>query len=145
MKSFSDVRRKRNTALVMLLLWLFAVSSGIVNACVLELHGHEAHLVGDQPSAHAAAAMAGHPETHDGHEVPVDSSKAPCSKVCDDGSQTLIKQQPPIDLTDRGAALTDSVYWTAAARVVAQHRPWDKTPTATSEPPVRLRYSRLAL
>ena len=145
MKRFSDIRRKRSTALVMLLLWLFAVSSGIVNACMLEPHGTDAPLAGVQPSAHATAAMPGHAETGADQEGHQDSSKAPCTKICDDGAQTLIKQQPPFDLTDRGAALTDSIHWTAAARVDAPRRRLDYPTTATSEPPVRLRYSRLAL
>ncbi len=145
MKRFSDIRRKRSTPLVMLLLWLFAVSSGIVNACVLDPHGTDAHLAGVQPSDHATTAMPGHAETGADHEGHQDSSKAPCTKVCDDGSQTLIKQQPSFDVTDRGPALTDSIHWTAAASIVAPNRLFDYPPTATSEPPVRLRYPRLAL
>lgn len=145
MERFSHTRRNRNLALVMLLLWLFAVSSGIVSACVLEPHGTDAHPAGVQPSTHATAAMAGHAENSADHEGPLDSSRAPCTKVCDDGSQTLIKQQPPFDLIDRSPALTDSIHWAAAARVVAPHRYLDNPPTATSEPPVRLRYARLAL
>lgn len=142
MKRFSDVRRKRNTALVMLLLWLFAVYSGIVNACVLEPHRTDAPLAGFQPSAHATATVSAHAETLAGQQ---DSSKAPSTKVCGDGSQTLIKQQTSSDLTDRGTALTDSIHWTAAARVDAPRRHLDNPQAVTSEPPVRLRYSRLAL
>ena len=145
MNRFSDIRRQRSTALVILLLWLFAASSGIVNACVLAPHGTDAPLAGVQPSAHATATMPGHAETLPDHEGHQDSSKAPCTKVCDDGSQTLIKQQPPFDLTDRGAAPTDSIHWTTAARVDAPRRRLNYPPTATSEPPVRLRYPRLAL
>lgn len=122
MKRLSDTRRNHKTAIVMLLLWLFAVSSGIVNACVLEPHGTDAHLAGVQPSTHATTAMAGHAETSADHEGPLDSSRAPCTKVCDDGSQTLIKQLPAFDLTDRGPALTDSIHWAVAERVVAPHR-----------------------
>lgn len=144
-KRFSDIRRKRSTALVMLLLWLFAVSSGIVNACVLDPHGTDAPVAGFQPSAHATAAMPGHAETGADHEGHQDSSKAPCTKVCDDGSQALIKQQPSFDVTDRGPALTDSIHWIAAASIVAADCPLGDPPKATSEPPVRLRYSRLAL
>ena len=131
MKRFSDVRHKRNTALVMLLLWLFAVSSGIVNACVLEPHG--------------TAATVGHVETLAGHNGTLDASMAPCLKVCDDSSQALIKLKAFFELADRGPALTDSMLWAAAIQVVSAHRHMDSPASATSEQPVRVRYPRLAL
>ena len=131
MKRLSDVRRKSNTALVMLLLWLFAVSSGIVNACVLEPHG--------------TAATVGHVETLAGHNGTLDASMAPCLKVCDDSSQALIKLKAFFDLADSGPALTDSMLWAAAIQVVSALRHRDSSAAATSEPPVRVRYSRLAL
>ena len=145
MKRLSDTRRNRSTALVMLLLWLFAVSSGIVNACVLQPHETDAHLAGVQPSTHATAVMAGHVETLVGHEGTLDASMAPCLKVCDDSSQALIKLQPLFDWADRGPALTDSMLWAVAIPLVSVQRHMDPPPTATSEPPVRVRYSRLAL
>ena len=145
MKRFSNVRRKRNTALVMLLVWLFAVSSGIVNACVLQPHGNDAHLPGVQPSTHAAAAMAGHAETSVDHDGPLDGSRAPCLKVCDDSSQALIKLTAFFDLADRVPALTDSMVWAVALPLVSVQLHMDTPPTATSEPPLRVRYSRLAL
>ena len=131
MKRFSDTRRNRKTALIMLLLWLFAVSSGIVNACVLEPHG--------------TAATVGHAETLAGHNGTLDASMAPCLKVCDEGSQVLITLKAFFDLADRGSALTDSMLWAAAMQVVSAHRHMDSSASATSEPPVRVRYSRLAL
>ena len=131
MKRPSDTRLKHNTAIVMLLLWLFAVSSGIVNACVLEPHG--------------TAATVGHVETLVGHNGTLDPSMAPCLKVCDDSSQALIKLKAFFDLADRGPALTDSTLWAAAIQVVSARRHRDSSAAATSEPPVRVRYSRLAL
>ena len=145
MKRFSDTRRKSQTAIVMLLLWLFAVSSGIANACVLEPHGTDAYFAGVQPSTHATPAVAGHAETLIGHDGTLDASRAPCLKVCDDGSQALIKLQAFFDLADRGPALPDSMLWAAAIKVVSAHRHMDSSASATSEPPVRVRYSRLAL
>ena len=145
MKRLSDTRRNRNTALVMLLLWLFAVSSGIANACVLQAHGNDAHLAGVQPSTHLTAAMAGHAETIVDHDGPLDGSRAPCLKVCDDSSQALIKLTAFFDLADRGPALTDSMLWAMALPLVSVQRHMDTPPTATSEPPLRVRYSRIAL
>ena len=145
MKRFSNTERKHSTALVMLLLRLFAISSGIVHACVLEPHGADAHLAGVQPSANGTAAMAGHAEALVDHDGPFKNSRAPCLKVCDDSSQALIKLKAFFDLADRGPALTDSMLWAAAIQVVSAHRHMDSSPTATSEPPVRMRYCRLAL
>ena len=145
MKRLSDIRRNRNTALVMLLLWLFAVSSGIVNACVLQPHGTDAHLAGVQPSTHATAPIAGHAETLVGHDGSLDASMAPCLKVCDDSSRALVKLQLLFDWADPDPALTDSMLWAAALPLVSVQRHMDTPPAATSEPPVRVRYSRLAL
>ena len=145
MKRSSDIRRKGNTAIVMLVLWLFAVSSGIVNACVLEPHGTDAYFAGVQRSTHATPALAGHAEALVGHDGPFENSQAPCLKVCDDSSQALIKLKTFFDLADRGLALTDSMLWAAAMQVVSAHGHMDSSASATSEPPVRMRYSRLAL
>ena len=131
MKRFSDTRRNRKTALILLLLWMFAISAGIVNACALQPHG--------------TAAIAGHVETLAGHNGTLDASTAPCLKVCDDSSQALIKLKAFFDLADRGPALTDSMLWAAAIQVVSALRHRDSSAAATSEPPVRVRYSRLAL
>ena len=151
MKRFSDIRRNRNTAFVMLLLWLFAISSGIVNACVLEPHGTDVYVTGVQTSTYAPPAVAGHAEAlvghngHDGHDGQFDNSSTPCLKVCDDSSQALIKLKAFFDLADRGSALTDSMLWAAAIQVTSAHQHLDSSASATSEPPVRVRYSRLAL
>ena len=132
----------------MLLVWLFAVASGIANACVLKAHGDHAQVATSETlrAAYAYNALAGHTSydtNHDGDEV--DISKAPCLKVCDDGSQALLKLNPFVDLADRGAALTDSMLWAAALKVASTHRHMDCSPSASSEPPMRVRYSRLAL
>lgn len=144
----SPPRSKRNIASVMLLVWLFAVVSGIVNACVLEAHGDDAKVLTSEAlgAAYAHNALAGHTSyaaNYDGDKV--DTSKAPCLKVCDDGSQALLKLNPFVDLDDRDSALTDSMLWAAAIQVASAHRHLDSSASATSEPPVRVRYSRLAL
>ena len=131
MTRFSDTRLKRSTIIGMVLVWLFAVSSGIVNACVLEQLG--------------TAATVGHTEALVGHHETLDASKAPCLKACDDGSQALGKLQTFFDLTDRGPAWPDAMLWSAAMQIASAHRQIERSPAATSEPPLRVRYSRLAL
>ena len=141
-------RSKRNTASMMLLVWLFAVASGIVNACGLEARGDHAQVVTSEAlgAAHARNAPAGPtPDADDQDGDELDISKAPCLKVCDDGSQALLKLKTFVDLADRGSSLTDSMLWAVAIPLVSVQGHMDNPPTATSEPPVRVRYSRLAL
>ena len=129
---------------MMLLVWLFAVASGIANACVLKAHGDHAQVATSETLRAASAhnAPAGHTPNADDE---LDISMAPCLKVCDDGSQALLKLKAFFDQTDRGSALTDSMLWAAAMQVASAHRHTDSSASATSEPPVRVRYSRLAL
>ena len=133
---------------MMLLVWLFSVASGIANACVLEARGDHAQAVTREAlgAAHARNAPAGHsPDADDQDGDESDISKAPCLKVCDDGSQALLKLKAFVDLADRGSTSTDSMLWAAAIQVVSAHRHMDSSAATTSEPPVRVRYSRLAL
>ena len=50
MKVFSTIRTQRSPAFVALLVWLFALASGVANACLLEL-----------PDRHSNAVRASHP------------------------------------------------------------------------------------
>ena len=129
---------------MMLLVWLFAVASGIANACVLKAHGDHAQVATSETlrAANAHNAPAGHTPNADDE---LDITMAPCLKVCDDSSQALIKLKAFFDLADRGSALTDFMLWAAAIQVASAHRHMDSSASATSEPPVRVRYSRLAL
>jgi hypothetical protein len=85
----------------MLLVWLFALTSGIVNACLIEPAAHQAaHAAGPAADAQTqaaasehAAAMAGHQH----HQPPPASDKAPCAKFCADGSTSTPVGKPQID------------------------------------------------
>ena len=129
---------------MMLLVWLFAVASGIANACVLKAHGDHAQVATSETLSAAIAHNAPAGRTSNADDE-LDGSMAPCLKVCDDSSQALIKLKAFFDLADRGSGLTDSMLWAAALQVVSAHRHMDSSASATSEPPVRVRYSRLAL
>jgi hypothetical protein len=39
MKLFSNIRSKRSIAFIALLVWVFALASGVANACLLEARG----------------------------------------------------------------------------------------------------------
>ena len=143
-----NVRAKRSTALAMLLAWAFALVSGTANACLLEVRDayHERFAV-----AHSAASDVGH-ESPTGNALTVasrhsgsDTTKAPCLKVCDDVSQSLLKVNSIFDPTYPGQAPFVTVPWTAAIPVIS-------APRRTNDPwppplglPLRLRFSRLAL
>ena len=69
MKTFSSIRAKRSTAFVVRVAWLFALASGVANACLLEEHGkrdlgtpvasHEPALATALSDDHAETVAAG--------------------------------------------------------------------------------------
>ncbi len=82
MKFFAHNRTKRHTAFVVLLVWLFALASGVANACLLQTpelpstaqHGPEA----------ATTQVPAHSDGHPGgsaHHDDADSTKESCLKV----------------------------------------------------------------
>lgn len=145
MKHYFSTRAKRHTALLVLLGWLFALASGVVNACLLEAratHAHAASIQGTETAqafvspAHAGA-VADHDDSH--------AAKALCLKVCDDGARSLSKQDLKAFQADPGPAPLMSTFWTALTPVATTHRRWNGAYPDFAERPVRVRYSRLAL
>ena len=146
MKPFSNIRAKRSTAFIVLLVWLFALASGVANACLLEAretHSHIATAASSEP-AHASVILPGHAgAVADGVDKP--HFKAPCLKVCDDGSRSFPKQDSTVAQTDPGPALLVLVLWGTVAPVVPTLRQIDDRQPATPELPIRVRFSRLAI
>ena len=147
MKFFADARIKRNTALVVLLVWLFALASGVANACLLETHDPHSRAA-KEPAAstgHAPAQLlaqwSADADRHDGS----DGTRESCLKVCDDGMRTLPKAYSGVDHTDPGPAPLVATLWTAAPDVVSTLRRLDALAIPIVGPPFRVRYSRLAL
>ena len=91
MKLFSNTRAKRNTAFVALLAWLFALASGVVNACQLEARETHSHVAvtGSQAHAHVPTESAGHGVALASDDDDSDTSKTPCLKCCCDGSGSM--------------------------------------------------------
>ena len=145
MKLFSNTFAQRKAVVLVLLAWLFALASGVANACLLEAPATHAHVVAAATvGEHVSAGMAGHSGAvaDDGDETP--AAKAPCLKVCDESSNALVSQ-PNMTQADTGPAPLVKVLWpVAVADRVAPSPPGDPWPTATKLP-LRLRYSRLAL
>lgn len=147
MKQFSIIRAKRNTAFLVLLMWLFALASGVANACMLETRGTHAHVVtlGLSEAVNAPHVSAGHAGAVAGHDDDSQASKAPCLKACDDDTRSVPKQDLTVAQTDPGPAPLVAVLWTAVSPVVSQSSRMDHVQPAVPERPIRVRYSRLAL
>ncbi|HEY0858993.1 MAG TPA: hypothetical protein VGE16_18145 [Albitalea sp.] len=95
---FGRPQRLRRLAAQVLLMWLFALSAGFVNACVLEARSPIAGAVGAQPPGHAHAAPLPDADPCAHGEAAPDPGKAPCVKFCDEpaaGAQVLKTQFDP--------------------------------------------------
>ena len=127
MKFFTDTRTKRITAFALLLVWLFALASGVAHACLLEA-----------PETHSHATRAGHDET-------AATAMESCVPASDDGAQSVRNASAGLDQTDPGPAFLVATLWTASAHVVSAARRLDDLRPPAVGPPLRIRYSRLAL
>ena len=148
MKPFSNHRTRRNTTFVAMLVWAFALVSGMANACLLETGSKHTHTAAshspDAHHAHADDALAGGAITVD-HDDDADASKESCLKACDDGSNAQIKLQTGVDLTDSGLAPFVVFAWNAATPVASAPSRFDELQVPVVGPPFRLRYPRLTL
>ena len=149
MKPFSNNHAKRSTALVAMLVWVFALAAGMANACLLEAPAAHAHAHAAKHEHAAAAQEADASTVHamaDGGDDDDDgSSKEACLKTCDDGSNAPVKLKAGVALSDPGLAFVVAIAWNAAAPAVsASSRMNDLQPPFVG-PPCRVRYRRLAL
>ena len=146
MNLFSNICTKRTIALMVLLAWMFALASGVANACLLEARETHSHTVTAKSSeaayesvifpSHAGAVADGVGESH---------SKAPCLKVCDDGSRSFPKQDSTVAQNNPGPALLVGILWGTVAPVVPTLRQIDDEQPAKPVLPIRVRFSRLAI
>ena len=149
MKLLPNTAARSKVAFLMLALWLFAQGSGLANACLLEasattFHGAKA---GSLERAHPPAELPGHTGgiAHHHHDEDGDTSKAPCLKACDDGSQALQKQHTGLDPGNPGLAPLVALLWTTAAPAASAPRRFADPQPLLSDPPLRVLYSRWAL
>jgi hypothetical protein len=147
MKLFYSTRAIRATASLTLLVWLFALVSGVAHACLLD-SGNEVLRGASAASAHSSHEHAGavaHEEHADDPDDESDVSKAPCLKACDDSSHSLPSHSSGLDLIDPGIPNLVTVLWTPDAQGI-----WMPERLSVRQPPppgqpVRTRYTRLAL
>ena len=146
MKPFTNTFSKPKTAIMVLLAWLFALASGVANACLLETPITHAHVVvATSDGVRASAVMAGHTGAvaDDGDQS--SAAKAPCLKVCDESSNALAMQLSRA-LADMEPAPLIKVLWpVAVADCVAPPHTGESGQPAAPELPLRVRHSRLAL
>lgn len=147
MKLFHSRRAKRTTASLTLLVWVFALASGVAHACLLD-SGEEALQGGGAASAHSSSGHAGavpHEEYADDPDDKSVVSKASCLRVCDDGSHSLPSHSFGLDLTDSGIPTLVTVLWTPDARDIGTSERLCMTQPPPPGQPARTRFSRLAL
>lgn len=135
----SNRRASRTTTFLVLLVWLFALASGVANACLLEARGTHAD------DAQTAAASAGHAGAVASHGDDANGARESCEKFCSDGAQAPTTPALTVALPHTGLAPVVAVLWNPAAPLAtAPHRVVDDPPPAAG-PPIRVRFSRLAL
>jgi len=125
MQLFGQRKRLRRLAGRMLLLWLFALASGLVNACVVEpgLRGVELSLAQGHDGLSAA-----HPHQHaivaTGHgQQTLHADKVACMKHCDDkpASGPTVKHAADPPTTWVAMLLTPSLAVESARGLVGVH------------------------
>lgn len=138
--------RKRSIALTMLLVWVFALLSGVANACLTEAHSELPHAGQHEPRDEHSAPAPLHAHAADRTQHDQQPEKAPCQKSCDESSQTLLKQLPKPATPDLQAVLAPSWEWAGDL-----HKPPPALTRAAAatvpppSPPPRVQFSRLAL
>ena len=148
MTPFSNIRSKRSTAFVVLLVWLFALASGVANACLLEsrtTHGHETSVTHSSSEKEVPSISAGHTGVIAGHGADSDTARAPCLKVCEDGSQSLNKTRSGVDSADPGPAPLVRLVWTVAAPPLLARKPVEQLQSPEPRVPIRVRFARLTI
>ena len=146
MKFILTTRANRSTAFVVLLVWLFALASGVANACLMEPpEGHSNALRAALPKPiDAPAELVGHLGSVAGYHADSDTSRQSCLKVCDDGAN-LLNAYTQVDQIDPGPAPFVATLWSASTRVVSAPRRLVELQLPIVGPPLRVRYAGLAL
>ena len=128
-----DHRQLRPIAWVTLMVWLFAFTAGVVNACALTLAG----AAGDT-RGHVYAESVVRQGQHE------DAGKAGCLKLCDDGSSAIAKVKLPV--VDLGSILLTLVEpWNAIAATTGAGIRQSLARPASHGPPLVIRFLRLTL
>jgi len=95
---FGQRKRLRALAARMLLVWLFALTAGIVNACVVE--PGSGHAMPSMAGEHHHSGMSpdqgdAHGQAH--HQRAPGLDKGSCLKFCSDEASSVVSTQQPLD------------------------------------------------
>lgn len=144
MKIFQIHLFKRRFAAAMLMVWLFALGAAWANACVLQ--DRTTHL---DPSFVGTAAFLAVSPGHFGvlasHVQNPSPNEAPCLKVCDDTSQSLVKWQSGVDLPGMAMLPSFTMAWSESVASLDALQPVRVEYPTQVALPLRTRYSRLTL
>ncbi len=150
MKCFLNSRTNRSTATLVLIAWLFALASGIANACLLEApRGTHPHAAGVAESLHAHAPALAQPP---GHAAVIESdseqssaAEALCHDACDDRTNSVPKQTASLAPPHLARLVVIAIIWLAtqpAVSAIGLARDNHADPFGI---PIRVRYARLTL
>lgn len=147
MPLFSNTRRTRRTVYMVLLVWLFAVTAGWANACLLQERGTHGHGSSGEGSSAALVVQVspGHVGVDADHAENAGAGKSACLKVCGDDSQSIIKLAFSVDVTDVAMAPAVALVWLAPSATAQRSNAWLALPAPSSGVPPRTRFARLAL
>ena len=148
MKHFFNSSTKHTTTALMLVVWLFALASGIANACLLEeARGTHAHAAGTEQSSHthliATRSAQGTDIDDNIDESP--TFKALCLDACDGRSNVLLKQDASEDQPLLAPMALFAISWRANQPVESTVRLDRDRHADPFGIPIRVRYSRLTL
>ena len=145
MKRFLNSHIKCTTTAIVLIAWLFAVASGIVNACLLEgPRGTHSHTAGIEEASHSHAGTA-LATNITGHTEQSHSKNSVCLDACDDRSRALVKQDAFVDQPQLAPLTVVAIVWLATQSMDATVRLQRDDDEEPFDVPIRVRYSRLTL
>jgi len=146
MKFCPTRRAMRSTAFVVLLMWLFALATGVANACLLEVSATR-HDGGTTASSETVVAgrLAGHAQAAASYNYDSGASKTPCLTPSEDGSRLAPNVLSRMEHTDPGPALVTALRWSAVMAVPSTPLRIARLAPRVSGLPVELQFARLAL
>ena len=149
MLNFFNIRTNRISAFATLLVWVFALVSGVANACLLEaprtsLQTEAIEQIKQQGETHVGFSRQAEIEADLDRAEDTHTSKQPCLKACDDNSRFL-PQKYLAGQVDPEQPIIVAVLWSLAEPIRLQYIQPSGTQHVESLLPLRVVYSRLAL
>ena len=148
MNRFLNSGTKHTTTALVLIAWLFALASGIANACLLEARGIHSHVAGDQESPHAHVVPERSAQaTNIDSDIDASSPtyKTLCLDACDNRTNALPKQNAGVDQPLLAPLAVIAIVWIANQSIVSTVRLDRDNHADPFGIPIRVRYSRLTL